>query len=192
MLRLRNLSENFIIKIIEKAAGRISQKMLEDFLSAIETEITKHYFTRSSESNLLRIILSQFDFAFFVNECLKYPNHFEILLAISINSNYLTDILVRNPEYFHWIINPSILEYKTDKKYFNQTLDKSLSVYKSFESKVNVIRNFKRKEILRIGCKDIYLKQNISKTTKQLSDLAEVISSELFELCYSEILIKNN
>jgi len=65
MLRLRNLSEDFIRKIIDKAAGRVSQKTLEDFLSAIENEIAKQYFTRSSESNLLRIISSQFDFAFF-------------------------------------------------------------------------------------------------------------------------------
>ena len=192
MLRLRNLSKDFITKIIEKAAGRISQKMLEDFLSAIESELTKHYFTRSSESNLLRIILNQFDFTFFVNECLKYPHHFEILLSLSNNSNYLTDILVRNPEYFHWIINPSVLEFNINKKYFSEAIENSASAFKSFEAKVNAIRNFKRKEILRIGLKDIYLKQNLSDTTKQLSELAESISIKLFELCYSEILLKHD
>ncbi|MDT3697629.1 MAG: hypothetical protein ROY99_14690 [Ignavibacterium sp.] len=192
MLRLRNLSEDFIRKIIEKAAGRISQNMLEDFFSSIENEITKHYFTRSSESNLLRIISSQFDFAFFVNECLKYPHHFEILISISNNSNYLTDILVRNPEYFHWIINPSVSQQIINKKYFTEVLDKSVSTYKSFESKVNTLRNFKRKEILRIGLRDIFFNQDVSETTRQLSELAEVISSKLFEICYSEILLKNN
>lgn len=192
MLRLRNLSEDFIRKIIDKAAGRVSQKTLEDFLSAIENEIAKQYFTRSSESNLLRIISSQFDFAFFINECLKYTYHFEILVSVSTNSNYLTDILVRNPEYFHWIINPSVLKLKSDNKSFNENLDKLLSTYKSFESKVNTLRNFKRKEILRIGLRDIFFNQDVSETTRQLSELAEVISSKLLELCYSEILLKNN
>lgn len=191
MLRQRNLSEDFIKKILEKAAGRISQSMLEGFLSAIESEMQNQYFTRSSESNLLRIILNQFDFTFFVNGCLKYRHHFEILLTISSNSNYLTDILVRNPEYFHWIINPSVLEYKIDKKYFINEIEKSLSAFKSFESKVNALRNFKRKEILRIGLKDIYLKQHLSDTTKQLTDLALSISSKLFELCYAEVLSKH-
>lgn len=192
MLRQRNLSEDFIKKIIEKAAGRISQSMLEDFLSAIESELNRHYFTRSSESNLLRIILNQFDFTFFVTECLKYPHHFEILLIISSNSNYLTDILVRNPEYFHWIINPSVLEFNNNKKYFSEAIENSASAFKSFEARANAIRNFKRKEILRIGLKDIYLKQNLSDTTKQLSELAESISTKLFELCYTEILLKHN
>ncbi len=112
MFKQKILSKDFIIKIIEKAAGRIPQNQLENFLSCIEKEINLHYFTKSSESNLLRIIQNQFDFAFFANECLKYPHQIEILISLSNNSNYLTDILVRNPEYFHWIINPSVLSQK--------------------------------------------------------------------------------
>mgnify|MGYP003378657230 CR=1 FL=1 len=114
MFRQKNLSKDFITKIIEKAAGKVSQNSLEIFLSCIDSEIKSHYFTKSSESNLLRIIQNQYDAAFFINECLKFPHQIEILIIISSNSNYLTDILVRNPEYFHWIINPSILEQKLD------------------------------------------------------------------------------
>ena len=119
MFRQKILSKDFITKIIDKAAGKVPQNMLEDFLFRIEKEITLHYFTKSSESNLLRIIQNQFDIAFFINECLKYPHQVEILISLSNNSNYLTDILVRNPEYFHWIINPSVLEQKIDVKRAN-------------------------------------------------------------------------
>jgi [glutamine synthetase] adenylyltransferase / [glutamine synthetase]-adenylyl-L-tyrosine phosphorylase len=190
MFRQKNLSQDLIIKIIEKAAGKIPQSNLEDFLSAIEKEKNNHYFTKSSESNLLRIILNQFDIAFFVNECLKFPHQIEILISIANNSNYLTDILVRNPEYFHWIINPSVLEFKVDDKYFKESLEKLVLPFKSFESKTNAIRNFKRKEILRIGLKDIYLKTDFKIITLHLSQLAVAISSILFDLCYSEILKK--
>ncbi len=190
MFRQKILSKDFITKIIEKAAGSVPQNMLEDFLSCIEKEITNHYFTKLSESNLLRIIQNQFDIAFFINECLKYPHQIEILIYLSNNSNYLTDILVRNPEYFHWIINPSVLELKIDEKYFKSSLVKTISPFKSFESKVNAIRNFKRKEILRIGLKDIYLKDDLINITRYLSELANSISSILFELCYKEILEK--
>ena len=191
MFRQKILSKDFITKIIEKAAGKISPKMLEDFLSCIEKEINLHYFTNSSESNLLRIIQNQFDIVFFINECLKYPHQIEILIYLSSNSNYLTDILVRNPEYFHWIINPSVLEQKNDKKYFISSLEKTISSFKYFDSKVNAIRNFKRKEILRIGLKDIYLKEDLINITRYLSELAIAISSALFELCYKEILAKH-
>ena len=191
MFRQKILSKDFITKIIEKAAVKVPHDMLEDFLSGIEKEITLHYFTKSSESNLLRIIQNQFDIAFFINECLKYPHQVEILISISNNSNYLTDILVRNPEYFQWIINPSVLEQKIDNKYFRNNLEKTISSFKSFESKVNAIRNFKRKEFLRIGLKDIYLKEELINITQYLSELSNSISSTLFELCYKEILIKH-
>lgn len=192
MFRQKNLSKDFILKIIEKAAGKVPQKMLEDFLSSIEIESHHHYFTKSSESNLLRAIQNQFDIAFFIKECLKYPLQIEFLISLSSNSNYLTDILVRNPEYFHWIINPSVLEQKLGDKYFKNILAKTVSPFKSFDSKVNAIRNFKRKEMLRIGLKDIYLKEDLKNITLYLSDLANSISSVLFELCYKEILDKHN
>ena len=191
MFRQKFLSKDFITKIVEKAAGKIPHIMLDDFLFNIEKEIKLHYFTKSSESNLLRIIQNQFDIVFFINESLKYPHHIEILISISNNSNYLTDILVRNPEYFHWIINPSVLEQKNDEKYFISSLEKTISSFKYFDSKVNAIRNFKRKEILRIGLKDIYLKEDLKNITHYLSDLAVSISSVLFELCYKEILAKH-
>ena len=190
MFRQKNLSNDFISKIIEKAAGKVPHKMLEDFVSSIEKEIVNHYFTKTSESNLLRIIQNQFDVAFFINECINYPHQIEILITFTNNSNYLTDILVRNPEYFHWIINPSVLQQTLDEKYFSSTLEKSVLSFKSFDSKVNAIRNFKRKEILRIGLKDIYLKEELKGTTLNLSNLAVSISSVLFDLCYQEILTK--
>ncbi len=192
MFKQKFLSQDFILKLIEKAAGKVSQDLLEEFLFKIKNEITLHYFTNSSESNLLRIILSQIDIAFFINECLKYPHQIEILITLSNNSNYLTDILVRNPEYFHWIINPSVLEQKVDEKFFKTSLEKTISSYKHFESKVNAIRNFKRKEILRIGLKDIYLKDDLINITRYLAELANSISSALFDLCYKEILSKYN
>ncbi|MEO8233083.1 MAG: hypothetical protein ABI638_12430 [Ignavibacteriota bacterium] len=192
MFQQKFLSQDFIIKLIEKAAGKVSQNMLEEFLSKIEIETELHYFTKSSESNLLRIIQNQFDIAFFINECLKYPHQIEILITLTNNSNYLTDILVRNPEYFHWIINPSVLEQIVDEKYFRSSLEKTISSYKSFESKVNAIRNFKRKEILRIGLKDIYLKDDLINITRYLAELSNSISAALFDLCYNEILSKYN
>lgn len=190
MFKLKNLSKDFISKIIEQAGGKVSQNVLEDFLFLLENEIKKHYFSITSESNLLRIIQYQFDIVFFINECLKYPHQIEILITIANNSNYLSDILVRNPEYFFWIINPSVINQTIDEKYYSTLLNSSLSAFKSFNGKVNIIRNFKRKEILRIGLKDIYLKDELKLVTNYLSILAVTISRELFKLCYNEILFK--
>jgi glutamate-ammonia-ligase adenylyltransferase len=190
MHRISNLSNDFINRIIELSAGRIPQNQLEDFFSLLEYEIRKYYFTKSSESNLLRILQSQFDLSFLIKECIKYPHQLEILISVANNSNYLSDILVRNPEYFFWVVNPSVFNQPIDKDYYSISLKNILSAYKSFDAKVNALRNFKRKEILRIGLKDFYAGNDLSQITCLLSYLAVSISTELFKLCYDEILKK--
>ncbi len=191
MLRLFSFSEDFLVKLIELSVGKIPKEELETFISLSETELTKHHFTNGSESNLLRIIQAQFDIPFFIKECIKYPHQIEILISIANNSNYLTDILVRNPEYFFWAATPSIINQTLDGTVYAKSLQNIISSYKTFEGKVNALRNFKRKEILRIGLRDIYLNSHLSDTTGLLSELAISISSQLFNICFEEILNKH-
>lgn len=185
------LSEEFVKKLAEISAGYLPFDLFDELINFIEAEAAKHFFDRTSESNLLRIISGRFDKASFLNDCIKYPNYLEILISISVNSNYLTDILVRDPENFYWISNPSNLNAKIDQKKFLKSLRDLISSYKTFQTKVNALRAIKRKELLRIGLKDILGISDLNETTEQLSTLAKVISSELFSICYSEILLKN-
>ena len=48
----------------------------------------------------------------------------------------------------------------------------------------------KRKELLRIGVKDIFLKKDIEEITKELSSLAKSIAACLFSISYKQVLIK--
>ena len=186
------LSKEFINKTVEFSAGYIPPETLDRFFNLIENEILQHYFTYSSESNLLRIITGMFDKISFMNECIKYPYYIEVLILVSVNSNYLTDILVRNPEYFYYIVNPSNLEKKSDPEVLRNEIRNSIGQYTSFKAKVNVFRIIKRKETLRIGLMDLMKTRGFKEITVELSILAKIIIEELFELCYREILKKYN
>ncbi len=184
------LSEEFQTKLAEICAGYLPSSIFDKLIEIIQNEISIHFFTRSSESNFLRIISAMFDKYSFLNDCIKYPHYIEVLTAISSNSNYLTDIIVRSPEYFYWIVNPSNLEPKLNQLDFEKNVNSALSYYKSFSSKVNFFRSLKRKEILRIGLKDILGQASLEETTKELSILAKVITAKLFELSVEEIKSK--
>ncbi|NWF88909.1 MAG: nucleotidyltransferase domain-containing protein [Ignavibacteriaceae bacterium] len=188
--KTHKLSEEFINKLADLAAGYISSETFDKLLSLFQSESSKHYFVRSSESNLLRILSSAYDKFSFLNDCIKYPHHVEIIVAIASNSNYLTDILVRNPEYFYWIANPSNLEPKLNIDDLTKSVNDSLNSYKNFNSKVNFFRSLKRKEMLRIGLKDILGLADLGEITEELSILAKVITAKLFELSLSVILSK--
>jgi glutamate-ammonia-ligase adenylyltransferase len=191
-LRLEKLSDDFINKFLEIAAGSIPSKDFEILLTLLENEIKQTYFTQTSEANLLRIINGMYDKTFFLNECIKYPHYDEILISVASNSNYLSDILVLNPEYFYLVVDPSRLNVKIGRNELNEELKSRTSLYNSLDAKVHAINTLKRKEILRIGLKDIFLKNDLSEITNELSTLASSLTAELFSICYDFILKKYN
>ena len=184
------LSKDFIEKLAAFSAGYLSEQEFELLIKAFETEAAQKYFFHSSESNLLRIITNRYDRILLLQDCIKYPHYVHVLLGISINSNYLTDILVRNPEFFYKIANPSDIKYKLDEEDFLKVIKDTTSVFKSFTAKVNSLRSLKRREILRIGLRDILGLSELNETVFDLSVLAKGIASELFSLCYKEVLQK--
>lgn len=184
------LSKEFIAKLAEQTAGFIAPDLFDDIIRSFESEISAHFFTYYAESNLLRIILNMYDKVTLLTESLKYPNYIEILVSVAANSNYLTDSLVRNPEYFYWISNPSTLNFKLDIDKAALLVKNTIVSFKSFPAKVNSLRGLKRKETLRIGVKDILHKADLIEITEELSILAKTITAQLFELCYNEVLSK--
>ena len=190
MQRLKKLSKDFIHKLTEFSGGALNSDEFEKIIQLIESEIKRHYFTSSSESNLLRIIENQFDRIFFLKECIKYPHHIEVLVNLTANSNYLSDILVRNPEYFFIITNPDKLRNPLSDKDYEKLVYETVNRFKSVESKVNSLRNLKRRELLRIGVTDIYLNEKLERITNELSLFAKAVTSVVFDLCYQETLAK--
>ncbi|MDZ7624737.1 MAG: hypothetical protein U5J96_09880 [Ignavibacteriaceae bacterium] len=189
-MRLKTLSDDFINKLAGFSAGSLPPQDFERLIKLFSSEIKKHYFTHSSESNLLRIINGMFDKFFFLSECLRYPHYVEMLVSIASNSNYLSDILVINPEFFYMMTDSSILDSKLDQKSFSEEVEERISRYNSLDAKTHALNSLKRREILRIGLKDIWNKAEVAETTAELSILANTLTEKLFESCYQFILNK--
>lgn len=190
MHRKKTLSKEFISSLSEIAAFSLSAEKFEVLIELFEKEIKNHFFTHSSESNLLRIIRNFYDKSFLLNEIIEYPHYAEILISISSNSNYLTDIIVRNPEYFYFIVNPSNLK-EVKKEKLQDEIEHINEIYRSFSSRLHALKSLKRKHILRIGLMDILQNEKLEIITSQLSELAESTSSALFKSCNREILFKH-
>lgn len=184
------IPQDFIQNIVEFSAGFLPPESLDNIFELFGAEAVQKHFTGSTWANLLRILSGMYDKVSFLNECIKYPHYVEVLSAIAANSNYLTDILVRNPEYFYWISNLSTLKKKLREIQFKESVLEAISLYKTFGAKVNALRSIKRKEILRIGTRDILGYADLEEITGELSILARLLISELFSLSYREILNK--
>ena len=97
-------------------------------------------------------------------------------------STYLSEILIRQPEYFYDIIDPDVMETLKTSETMYQELAKSLSQFDSVEQKLSILRRYKRRETLRIGLSDLLKTVDVKTTTLALSNLAEAALQHCYEI----------
>lgn len=106
-----------------------------------------------------------------------------LLAKLLASSPFLSEILIRNPPYLYWIAHPKTLEAKRTKASLARELAMALQPLKNRESRLKTLCVFKRKELLRIGVRDLLKKATVAQTTAALSALAEVIVQAVYDLC---------
>lgn len=180
-------NEKFINDLINLAGGLITPDKFDRLVEKLETEASRYFFTDSTESNLLRILNALYDKRSFLSEAADYPHHLEILMAVAANSNYLTDIIVRNPEYLYQLFDNEYLEKKSTRNDLDTELVQGVKRYKTTEAKVNFVRLFKRRYLLKIGLKDILGYDDLAETTRSLSVLANAVCAVVFEISFNEV-----
>lgn len=185
-----HFSDSFIAKFVELSEGLLSSEMFENVIAHLEAEAEKLYFNSASEANLLRIFSAIYDKSFFFRELPKLPHHGEIVVAIAASSNYLTDIVVRNPEYLHQIFDQDYLSREIKLEELEKEAFEGVRKFKSLNSRLTFLRQFKKRMMLKIGANDILHFDELLSTTRQLSYLARVINDNLFEVCYEDVLAK--
>ena len=187
-----HFSSGFIHKIIELTEGKVPSDTFEKVIRTLETDGSKFHFSQSSESNLVRIFSAIFDKVSFLHELISYPHHSEIISAIAASSNFLTDIAVQNPEYLYQVFDQDYLSKKIDYAELEKEITEGILKFKSFNARLNFLRQIKKRFILKIGLTDILGLDQLLSITQQLSFLAKAINGRLFEICYSEVQSKYN
>ena len=103
-------------------------------------------------------------------------------------STYLSEILIRNPEYFYDIIDANVMETPKTSEQMYQELAQSISRFHSVEQKLRILRRYKRRETLRIGLRDLLKATDVETTTLELSNLAEAALQHCYEIGRDQIM----
>ena len=185
-----HISDTIVKTVAGFTVGYLSTKELDVLLSSWEKEASQICFTASSENNLLRMLNSLFDKVYFLKDCLTHPHYSKAFLRIASFSNYLTDIVVRNPEFLYWALSSESLDHNLEEQKFQTEAEIAVNLFKSFTGKVNAIKAIKRKYMLRIGLRDNLGFASVLETTNDLSIVAKSLSAILFSICYDEIKVK--
>ncbi len=113
----------------------------------------------------------------------EHPAALESFIAIVSSSNYLADVLVRNPEYLPLIYDTSLLSRIKTKEQFHEELEELSAAFQTSAARLDSLRRYRRQEILRIGSADILGHYDLQTVTEQLSRLADVV----VEICLCEV-----
>jgi glutamate-ammonia-ligase adenylyltransferase len=106
-------------------------------------------------------------------EMLSQPKRLEILLDILSTSQFLADALVRRPALLEYVSDPRNLRARREESEMAEELDARSRGSPGEEQWRDELRMFRRKEILRIGARDICLGIRVRSVTEELSSLAE-------------------
>lgn len=108
------------------------------------------------------------------------PKRVEILLHVMAGSQFLADTLIRNPDFFDWVIDPSLVNTVRTEDDYSRELRSFLGTpstdpLSSLNTYMDDLRRYRTREILRIGTRDVALRKPIREVVRELSNLARAV-----------------
>lgn len=114
------------------------------------------------------------------------PRAAEILAALFGASPSLGEVLIRNPEFFHWL-QLSLKRPAPDLIDLRNGLQQVLSSNLRTDARIEAIKRFRRREYLGIAARDLLGVSDIPTATAQLSLLADVVIDGVLKLLSTDL-----
>ena len=115
------------------------------------------------------------------------PRMLDLLCVIFGNSDALTFTLIRDPTVVYWLAEEDVLARPPTRKGMERALYASIGHLTSKESKLDALRRFQRREMLRIGVRDLLRLSTVPETTSSLSDLACLLIHAAYEVVDADL-----
>jgi glutamate-ammonia-ligase adenylyltransferase len=167
----------------EPRSRRLLAEILQPLLNAIsrspDPDQALLYFERFAEASLNKLTLLGY---------LKEVPHAVPLLAQAFGASpFISQILHRNPYHLYWIAEPRVLENSPSKGELNRELLRIFRSVRSHADRLDLLRAFKRKELLRIGVRDLLRETTVAETVRDLTTLAEAVVRATLDLSRKEL-----
>jgi glutamate-ammonia-ligase adenylyltransferase len=115
------------------------------------------------------------------------PRMVDLVCTIFGNSNSLAFTLVRDPLLLYWLAQQNVLSTAPTKAGMERTIRQSLESISASALKLDTLRQFRRREMLRIGVRDLLRLADVEETTASLSDLASVLIDAAYRIVDADL-----
>jgi glutamate-ammonia-ligase adenylyltransferase len=113
---------------------------------------------------------------------LSQPMRLKILLSIFSLSQFLSNSLIKNPDFWDWVTRPDVVTRLRSTEEMESDLRRLAS-----GNWLNTLRIQRRREFLRIGTRDLCLGNPVETITEELSNLAEAICRVALDRVWSQM-----
>jgi len=115
------------------------------------------------------------------------PHILHLVCVLFGNSPAMAETLIRDPMLLYWLEAEHILKSRPTKKRLYILLDEVLGLIKTYERKLDALRRFHRREMLRIGARDLFRVATVQETYQSLSQLAEIVIHAAFHIVNEDL-----
>jgi [glutamine synthetase] adenylyltransferase / [glutamine synthetase]-adenylyl-L-tyrosine phosphorylase len=115
------------------------------------------------------------------------PHLLQLLCVLFGNSPAMAETVIRDPMVIYWMEDQRLLKSRPTKKRLQVMLHEALSVVTSGDRKLEILRRFHRREMLRIGARDLFRVAKVQETFQSLSQLAETVIHAAYHLVKTEL-----
>jgi len=176
---------------LERLAGEPpTRQLFADIAESLLLAISQSPDSDAALNNLERFADATFDRRMLYTFLRDIPALIDVLVTICGFSQYLSDTLIRNPEYFGWLMEPDVMNQPKDRDMMYQELSQMVNLFSLLDKKLDAMRRYKRRETLRIGTRDLLGDADLETTTLELSNLADVSLQIAYELAEAELTPK--
>lgn len=148
-------------------------EILEGIARTADPDLALTHWERFLEAGLNRVQL----FGYLAG----FPRLVHLLCSTFGNSPAMAQTLIRDPFLVYWLAEEGVLARQPTRKMLEQEVRATLAAVSAAELKLEALRRFKRRAMLRIGLRDIQRLAGVQETTAALSDLASVLIQAAYE-----------
>ncbi len=164
---LRTIHEAFLASGSQYPVDEFSHALLNQLRVSPDPEMALTNFLRFAEAGVSKASL--------FNDLLHYPVLFEVLVKVFGHSQYFADILVRDPELFRWLTGSDSLVKPRTRETITTEVRRTEQMFQKHEHKLDGLKRLYRRELLRIGVRDILGEADLATVTQELSHLADCL-----------------
>ncbi len=117
----------------------------------------------------------------------EQPVLLDVFLRLASQSQYLADILVRQPELLRWLMSSADLTATKDAGRYRREAGGAVAPFEQKERRINALKRFHRREILRLGAREILGEAPGLVVAAELAHLADAVLETALQIALRDL-----